>query len=155
MEKKQPIVNPNITALKESATLAINLKARGAKAAGEDVCHFGFGQSPFHVHQSIQIALANNAFQKDYLPTRGLPALCEAIAEYHKQFFDYNFDKDLILIGPGSKELIFQVLYVLEGPVLVPAPSWVSYGPQLNIRGKEIDAIITKRENSYKCQPLN
>ena len=148
----KPDLNPNITQLKESATLAINMKARAARAKGEDVCHFGFGQSPFAVHPRIQIALAKNAHQKDYLPTKGLPALCEAIADYHKEFFGYDFKSDMILTGPGSKELIFQALYILEGPVLVPAPSWVSYGPQINIRGKDIVPIITKRENSYKIQ---
>lgn len=154
MSKKDFAVelNPNVVNLKESATLAINLTARGMRAAGKTVAHFGFGQSPFPVHPKIQIALANNAHQKDYLPTRGLPALCDAIACYYKQFFDYDLNKDLVLVGPGSKEMIFQALYILEGPVLVPAPSWVSYGPQINLRGKQIEAIVTKRENSYKLQ---
>ncbi|MCO4793157.1 MAG: aminotransferase class I/II-fold pyridoxal phosphate-dependent enzyme [Bacteriovoracaceae bacterium] len=154
MSKKEFAVelNSHVVNLKESATLAINLTARGLRAAGKQVAHFGFGQSPFPVHPKIQIALANNAHQKDYLPTRGLPELCGAISTYYKQFFDYDLNKDLILVGPGSKEMIFQVLYVLEGPVLVPAPSWVSYGPQINLRGKEIEEIITKRDNSYKLQ---
>lgn len=154
MSKKDFAVelNPNVISLKESATLAINLTARGMRASGKTVAHFGFGQSPFPVHPKIQIALANNAHQKDYLPTRGLPALCDAIAAYYKQFFDYDLNKDLVLVGPGSKEMIFQALYILEGPVLVPAPSWVSYGPQINLRGKQIEAIVTQRENSYKLQ---
>ena len=154
MSKKDFAVelNPNVINLKESATLAINLTARGMRAAGKTVAHFGFGQSPFPVHPKIQIALANNAHQKDYLPTRGLPALCEAISTYCKQFFDYDLNKYLVLVGPGSKEMIFQALYILEGPVLVPAPSWVSYGPQINLRGKQIEPIVTQRENSYKLQ---
>jgi aspartate aminotransferase len=145
-----PELNPLIEGLKESSTLAINIKARTARANGEDIVHFGFGQSPFPVHPKIQIALANNAFQKDYLPTKGLPELCVKIAEYHSHFFNYELDPNMILIGPGSKELIFQALYLLEGPVFVPAPSWVSYGPQLNIRGKKLIPILTKREDSYK-----
>ena len=44
------------------------------------------------------------------------------------------------------------MLYILEGPVIVPAPSWVSYGPQLQIRGKKIVTIVTSRENKYKLQ---
>ncbi|WP_419168812.1 pyridoxal phosphate-dependent aminotransferase [Halobacteriovorax sp.] len=148
--KTQPILNPNVLKLKESATLAINMRARKAKADGLDICHLGFGQSPFHVHEKIQSELANNSHQKDYLPTRGLPKLCESIANYYNQKFEYNLDEDRILVGPGSKELIFQALYVLEGPVIVPAPSWVSYGPQLNIKGREIDPVITSVDNSYK-----
>ncbi|WP_419172662.1 pyridoxal phosphate-dependent aminotransferase [Halobacteriovorax sp.] len=149
-KKTQLHLNTNILKLKESATLAINLKARAARRNGDDICHLGFGQSPFHVHEKIQDELAKNAHQKDYLPTKGLPALCESIASYHNKRFSYQFDKDRILVGPGSKELIFQALYVLEGPVIVPAPSWVSYGPQLNIKGREIDPVITKSENAYK-----
>lgn len=148
----RPHINYNISSLKESSTLAINMKAKELRSQGHEVHHFGFGQSPFAVHSKIQIALAKAAHEKDYLPTRGLPKLCEMLAWYHREFFKYNLDPNMILIGPGSKELIFQALYVLEGEVFVPAPSWVSYGPQLNIRGKKIHAVLTKRENSYKLQ---
>lgn len=149
----KPQLNPNITSLKESATLAINLQARAARKSGKDVVHFGFGQSPFPVHSGIQDALKQNVHQKDYLPTRGLPELCQAIVKWHKEMFDYDLWLDGVMVGPGSKEMIFQALYCLEGPVLVPAPSWVSYGPQVNIRGKEIEPMLTKRENSYKLTP--
>jgi aspartate/methionine/tyrosine aminotransferase len=149
----QPIINPHIANLRESATLAINQAALQARRAGEAVCHFGFGQSPFEVHPHFQQALANNTHQKDYLPTQGLPALREAIANFHGAHFGYQLDPAYILVGPGSKELIFQTLFVLEGEVIVPAPSWVSYGPQVNIRGKEIVPVVTRRENRYILQP--
>lgn len=149
---KSVSINKDILTLKESATLAVNMAARKLRSEGKDVYHFGFGQSPFPVHPKIQIALANNAHQKDYLPTRGLPELCLAIKDYYKTLFDYDLDEKLISVGPGSKELIFQMLYLLEGPVIVPAPSWVSYGPQLQIRGKEIAPVVTSREHSYKLQ---
>lgn len=149
----KPVVNPHIANLKESATLAINQAALQARRQGEMVCHFGFGQSPFEVHPIIQQALADNTHQKDYLPTQGLPALRQAIASYHADHFGYDLDPDCILVGPGSKELIFQTLFVLEGAVIVPAPSWVSYGPQVNIRGKDIVPVITRRENRYILQP--
>ncbi len=149
----QPIVNPHIANLKESATLAINQAALQARRAGESVCHFGFGQSPFEVHPNFQRALAENTHQKDYLPTQGLPALREAIANFHAENFGYELDPRCILVGPGSKELIFQTLFVLEGAVIVPAPSWVSYGPQVNIRGKDIVPVVTQRDNRYILQP--
>ena len=145
-------LNQNVLNLKESATLAINLAARAARSNGEDVCHFGFGQSPFPVHGKIQKALADNAHQKDYLSTRGLPELRQNIVDYHKKYFDYELEKENIIVGPGSKEMIFQLLYILEGPVFVPAPSWVSYGPQVNLRGNRIHPVQTKKENSYKLQ---
>ncbi len=120
----QPIVNPHIANLKESATLAINQAALQARRAGESVCHFGFGQSPFEVHPNFPRALAENTHQKDDLPTQGLPALREAIANFHAENFGYELDPRCILVGPGSKELIFQTLFVLEGAVIVPAPTF-------------------------------
>lgn len=153
MKNGEPLINPNIENLKESATLAINLKAKAARSAGVDVAHLGFGQSPFPVHSKIQMALARNAHQKDYLPTRGLPKLCDAIADYHNMYFGYNLKSENILVGPGSKELIFQALYCLQGKVYVPAPSWVSYGPQINIKGDRIVPLMTTPENGFKLQP--
>ena len=90
--KRSVKLNRDIMSLKESATLAVNLAAKKLRKDGEDVYHFGFGQSPFPVHPKIQIALANNAHQKDYLPTRGLPELCSSISKYYKTLFDYNLD---------------------------------------------------------------
>lgn len=145
-----PALNPNVASLKESATLDINLKALAMRRNGKEVFHFGFGQSPFPVPYALQEALCLNSDKKDYLPTRGLPALCDAVADYYKKEFNYNFTTNDVLVGPGSKELIFEVIYLMEGPVIVPAPSWVSYGPQASLRGKEIVPITTKRENSYK-----
>jgi aspartate aminotransferase len=144
------ILNANILRLKESATLAINQEVKRQRAEGRAVVHFGFGQSPFEVHPKIQQALIDHAGEKEYLPTLGLPELREAIARFYFERYGYQFSPQEILIGPGSKELIFQVLFLLDGPLLIPAPSWVSYGPQAQIRGKHVHTIQTSRENRYK-----
>lgn len=149
----RPALNPLVLSLKESATLAINLKALKLRQQGENIVHFGFGQSPFPVPEIIQEALRNNADKKDYLPTQGLPELCEAVATFYREQFGYDFKPHEVCIGPGSKELIFQIFYLMEGPLLVPVPSWVSYGPQAALRGKEIIPIQTSRENNYRITP--
>lgn len=148
-----PALNPLVLGVRESATLAINLKARQMRREGREVFHFGFGQSPFPVPESLQEALRRNADKKDYLPTRGLPELCEAVAAFYRREFGFAFTGEEVCIGPGSKELIFQTIYLMEGPLLVPAPSWVSYGPQAALRGKEIVPVPTRRENGYRLQP--
>lgn len=148
-----PALNPLVLSLKESATLAINLKAVQMRRDGADVVHFGFGQSPFPVPEPLQKALRENAGEKDYLPTRGLPELCEAVATFYRNQFGYDFNAEEVCVGPGSKELIFQIIYLIEGPLLVPVPSWVSYGPQAALRGKEILPILTKREKNYRITP--
>lgn len=148
----QLVLNPDVINLKESATLKINQLARKMRSEGKQVYHFGFGQSPFPVHPKIIKKLQEHAHEKDYLPTLGLEELRVEIARYYKKEFEYDFNIDSILVGPGSKELLFQALYVLEGPVIIPAPSWVSYGPQVNVRGKHIFRVVTKIENQYKLQ---
>ena len=149
----RPALNPLVLSLKESATLAINLKALELRRQGKDIVHFGFGQSPFPVPEIIQEALRRNADKKDYLPTQGLPELCEAVSVFYKNEFGYGFKPEDVCVGPGSKELIFQIIYLMEGPLLVPVPSWVSYGPQAALRGKEIILMPTARENNYRLTP--
>ena len=148
-----PSLNPLVTSVKESATLAINLEARALRAQGRKIAHFGFGQAAFPVPQLLQDALKANANSNMYLPTQGMVELREAVSAYYKTQFGLEFSTDRICIGPGSKELIFQTLYLVEGALLVPAPSWVSYGPQASLRGKKVFPIETSRENSYKLTP--
>lgn len=143
-------INPLATNLKESATLEINIRAKKARVQGKDICHLGFGQSPFDVHSTMVESLKKNATKKDYLPTQGMLDLRSSIAQYHQREFSQETTAQQILIGPGSKELIFQALYVLQGPVIVPAPSWVSYGPQVQLQGRDIITLETTRDNDYK-----
>ena len=148
----RPSINPHVLNLKASATLAINQRVMRWRTNGEEVYHFGFGQSPFPVPKPIQAALIEHADKNSYLPTRGLPELCEAIAVFYDEQCGCSLSPDQVVVGPGSKELIFQVLYLLQGPLLIPAPSWVSYGPQATLRGKEIVTIETRRKLGYRLQ---
>lgn len=152
MSSFSPLLSPIITSLKESATLAIHQRVQNLRAKGEEVYHFGFGQSPFPVPPDLARALEQNSHQKAYLPTLGLPELREAFCSYYKKQYGYDFQPDCVIVGPGSKELIFQSLFCLEGPLIIPAPSWVSYGPQAHIRGKAVHTVFTQKENSYKLQ---
>ncbi|MDC7228534.1 MAG: aminotransferase class I/II-fold pyridoxal phosphate-dependent enzyme [Spirochaetales bacterium] len=148
-----PSLNPLVTSVKESATLAINLKARALRAQGRDIAHFGFGQAAFPVPELLQNAVREHADSNMYLPTQGMIELREAVSRYYREEFSLDYSTEQICVGPGSKELIFQTLYLVEGALLVPAPSWVSYGPQATLRGKEVVPIATSRENSYKLTP--
>ena len=135
------LVNPNLSGFGESATLAINQTAIAKRRAGEKVFHFGFGQAPFPIPEIIQDALRNNADKSHYLPTRGLPELCEALADCYKRNYGLNFSEQNVCVGPGSKELLFQLLFITDCPLIIPAPSWVSYGPQAQLQGKKIVPI--------------
>lgn len=148
-----PAINPLVLHLKESATLGINTMVKELRAQGREVFHFGFGQAAFPVPQLLQDAVRGNTHHNAYLPTEGLPELREAVATFYNSEFRTEFLPGDVYIGPGSKELIFQTSYLLEGSLLVPAPSWVSYGPQATIRGKQLVPIDTDRENHYKLTP--
>ena len=145
-----PSINPLVLNLIESATLSINMMVKRLRKEGREVFHFGFGQAPFPVPGIIQEALRSNTHHNAYLPTEGLPELQVAVSEFYRDEFSLDYRPADVFIGPGSKELIFQTNYLLEGALLVPAPSWVSYGPQATIRGKRLFPIATERENGYK-----
>lgn len=148
-----PSINPLVLNLKESATLHINNTVKALRKEGRRVNHFGFGEAAFPVPGLLQDALWEHADHNEYLPTKGLPELRQALCGYFAREFGLSYGPEDVFVGPGSKELIFQLSYLVEGYLLVPAPSWVSYGPQAALRGKRLYPIQTKRENSYRLQP--
>ena len=148
----QPIINSQISELKESATLSINQHVMKLLNEGKNICHLGFGESPFPVPDSMQTALRENSHRKQYISGRGLPELRKAVADFFQTQFGYNYTAENIFISPGSKEMIFQHVYLLEGPLMVPSPSWVSYGPQAAIRSKTFIPIPTDINNGYRLQ---
>ena len=79
-------VNQNIQNLKPSATLAINQKVIALRKNNKNVYHFGFGESPFPIHQTIVNALKKNAANKHYLQTIGLESLRKVIATYLRKY---------------------------------------------------------------------
>ena len=124
------IVKEQIAQLKPSATLAINEESNRLKKSGKKIYKFGFGQSPFPVPESVILALKNNADKNNYLPMQGLEELRSAIAKYLNKNNNNSFNKEDIVIGPGTKELMLLTQIIFKGDILLPAPSWVSYQPQ-------------------------
>jgi aspartate aminotransferase len=145
-------LNLNVRGLGPSATLAINEHSFALQQAGKQVFRLGLGQSPFPVPESVVAALQANAHQKDYLPVKGLAALRAAVAGYHQRVNGIERSADDVLIGPGSKELMFILQLVYYGDLVIPAPSWVSYSPQASIIGRQIGRIDTRRENAWRLQ---
>ena len=142
-------VNTNITGLRPSATLAINEKSQALIDQGKQVIRLGFGQSPFPVPKSVTACLQENAHQKDYLPVKGLYALRAAVATYNHSKFGVNCTAEDVIIGPGSKELLFLTQLIYEGELLLPQPSWVSYAPQAQLTFKEHHWLPTKLDNNF------
>jgi len=146
-------LNLNVRGMPLSATLYINELSNKLKQQGKKVYKFGLGQSPFPVPKPVVDELRTNAFQKDYLEVKGLKPLREAVAEYHSRKNDIECGADNVLIGPGSKELMFLLQFVYYGELVIPTPSWVSYAPQAKIIGRQIAWIKTKEENKWRLLP--
>ena len=143
------IIKDQINQLRPSATLAINEESNRLIRSGKKVYKFGFGQSPFPVPDSIISALKNNANKNTYLPMQGLEELRLAIANYLNKNNNNNFKSDDILIGPGTKELMFLTQIAFQGEVLLPAPSWVSYQPQALIAKNKVHWIQTTNSSNW------
>ena len=143
----------NIIGLKASATLAINELSQKLITEGKEVFKFGLGQSPFPVPDIIVKELQKNAHQKDYLNVSGLIGLREEVANYHSNKNQYKYNAESVIIGPGSKELIFQTQLVLNCDLLLPSPSWVSYEPQAQILNKTVHWIKATAETNWHLDP--
>lgn len=146
-------LNPNLQGLVPSATLAINERCAALRQQGREVFALGFGQSPFPVPAPVVAALQRHAHRKDYLPVKGLPALREAVAGAYGRRLGFDCGPADVMIGPGSKELIFLLQLVYDGVLLLPTPAWVSYAPQARMIGRRVVQLHTRAEDGWHLTP--
>lgn len=139
--------------LKPSATMAMNTKINELLAAGHTIYHLGFGEARFPVHPKILAALRQHAAERSYLPVAGLPALRAAVAAYYQRKFQIRAEPNRVLIGPGSKSLLFAAMHSLPGDLLLPAPSWVSYDVHAVLTGKAVHWIPTHLAENHCLTP--
>ena len=135
--------------LKSSSTLKINEISNKLESEGKKIYKFGFGQSPFQVPIDVIDELKNNAYQNKYLPMQGLSELRTAISRYASSQNNQNYKAENIIIGPGTKELMFLLQLLFEGDILLPKPSWVSYAPQALLGRNKVCWIETTSENNW------
>lgn len=148
--REEHSINLNVRGIGESATLCIQQRCTGLRKEGIRVINFGLGQSPFPVPRPVVEALKLHAHEKDYLPVRGLQTLREAVAGFHQRQDHVDADPSLVLVGPGSKELMFLLQVAFYGELILPSPCWVSYGPQARILGKQIRILPTSYDDRWK-----
>lgn len=146
-------LNMNVRGLKPSATLAVNERSNAMRAQGRHVHKLGLGQSPFPVPEEVVQALRDHAGEKDYLPVKGLPALRQSLCDYLERTQGLDYLPDNILIGPGSKELMFTLQLAYYGELIIPSPSWVSYAPQARIIGRQLAWLPTRIETGLGIEP--
>ena len=143
-------INPRIAGVGHSPTLQINQRVNDLRKEGRQVIHLGFGQSPFPVPEPVRNALREHAGNNRYLPSQGLTECRASAADYLGWRFGHDAAPDRILVGPWSKELLFHALFALQGDLILPAPSWVSYAPQARLLGKKVVWAQTDPARGYR-----
>ncbi len=125
-------------AILPSPTLSVSAKAKSMRAQGIDVINFGVGEpdyfTPDYIKQAGIDAINNNHTR--YTNTQGVVELREAICHKLKKDNNLDYDPENILVSPGAKASIFQILMTLCDPrdqVLIPSPYWVSYTSQVEM----------------------
>jgi aspartate aminotransferase len=141
------------SAITTSPTLAINEAVAKRRAEGQDIIHLGFGEASFPLHPLLQTALTAAAKHTAYTPVLGIPELRKAIAAYLTRTRQLACSSEQIAVGPGSKPLLYALLQVLEGDLLLPIPSWVSYAPQAKLAGRNVIGVETDLSDYQRLTP--
>ena len=148
-------ISARIAAITESATLAVDAKAKALKAAGRPVIGFGAGEPDFPTPSYIvdaAIAAASQVANHRYTPTPGLPELREAIVAKTKRDSGYEITADQVLVTNGGKQSVYQSFAAILDPgdeVLLPAPYWTSYPECIKLAGGNPVEVFADEKQDY------
>ncbi len=148
-------VSQRIGAISESATLAVDAKAKALKAAGRDVIGFGAGEPDFPTPDPIveaAIAACRDPRMHHYTPAGGLPELKEAVAAKTVRDSSYDVSAAQVLVTNGGKQAVFQAFATLLDPgdeVLLPAPYWTTYPECIKLAGGAPVEVATDESSGY------
>ena len=148
-------ISARIAAISESATLAVDAKAKALKAAGRPVIGFGAGEpdfpTPDYIVQAAVEACRTPRFHK-YTPAGGLPELKAAVAEKTKRDSGFEADASQVLITNGGKQAVYEAFAALLDPgdeVLVPTPYWTTYPESIKLAGGVPVDVVADETTGY------
>jgi aspartate/methionine/tyrosine aminotransferase len=150
-----PRVSDRIAAIAESATLAVDAKAKALKAAGRPVIGFGAGEPDFPTPDYIVEAAVKAAREPKYhryTPVPGLPELREAIAAKTLRDTGYQVDAAQVLVTNGGKQAVYNAFAALLDPgdeVLLIAPYWTTYPEAIKLAGGVPVEVLTDETSGY------
>ena len=144
------VIREDLANYSGASNLKFNERIKALQAEGEEIYHFGFGQSPFPVPPPFVKHLKETAGINAYLNVSGLPELRKEIVEFHREWDSVELEEESLVVGPGSKELIYLCLAVFRGTVLLAAPAWTTYRPQARLAGHEPLLISQQSNNHWK-----
>jgi aspartate aminotransferase len=157
MTSPHPRISARVSAIAESATLAVDTKAKALRAAGRPVIGFGAGEpdfpTPDYIVEAAQRACAEPRFHK-YTPAAGLPELREAVAAKTARDSSYQVSASQVLITNGGKHAVFQAFATLLDPgdeVLLPTPYWTTYPEAIALAGGVPVPVMTDERSGYRA----
>jgi aspartate/methionine/tyrosine aminotransferase len=148
-------VSARIAAIAESATLAVDAKAKALKAAGRPVIGFGAGEPDFPTPDYIVEAAAaatKVVANHRYTPTPGLPDLRQAIVDKTKRDSGYEITADQVLVTNGGKQAVYQAFATILDPgdeVILPAPYWTTYPEAIKLAGGKAVEVFADETQNY------
>jgi len=152
-----PQLSIRVAAIAESATLAVDAKAKALKAAGRPVIGFGAGEpdfpTPDYIVQAAIEACANPAYHR-YTPAAGLPELRAAIAAKTARDSAYEVSAAQVLVTNGGKQAVYEAFATVLDPgdeVLLPAPYWTTYPEAIALAGGVPVPVLTDESQGYKA----
>jgi len=156
MTSAHPRISARVSAIAESATLAVDSKAKALKAAGRPVIGFGAGEpdfpTPGYIVEAAQRACAEPRFQK-YTPAAGLPELREAVAAKTARDSGYQVKASQVLITNGGKHAVYETFATLLDPgdeVLLPTPYWTTYPEAIGLAGGVPVPVLADERTGYR-----
>jgi aspartate aminotransferase len=155
MAATQSRISARVSAITESATLAVDAKAKALKAEGRPVIGFGAGEpdfpTPDYIVEAAARACAVPRFHK-YTPAAGLPELREAVAAKTARDSDLAVAGSQVLITNGGKQAVFQAFATLLDPgdeVLLPTPYWTTYPESIGLAGGVSVPVLADEHSGY------
>ncbi|AAZ56694.1 pyridoxal phosphate-dependent aminotransferase [Thermobifida fusca] len=151
----RPRISARIGGISESATLAVDAKAKALKAAGHPVIGFGAGEpdfpTPDYIVEAAVAACRDSRFHR-YTPAGGLPELKEAIAAKTLRDSGYRVEPNQVLVTNGGKQAIYEAFATLLDPgdeVIVIAPYWTTYPESIRLAGGTPVYVVTDESTGY------
>ncbi|SHG06456.1 L-aspartate aminotransferase apoenzyme [Jatrophihabitans endophyticus] len=148
-------VSDRVAAIAESATLAVDAKAKALKAAGRPVIGFGAGEPDFPTPDYVveaAVAAAKDPKYHRYTPVAGLPDLRAAIAGKTKRDTDWDVEASQVLVTNGGKQAVYNAFAALLDPgdeVIVIAPYWTTYPEAIKLAGGVPVEVQTDETSGY------
>ena len=149
-------ISARIGGIAESATLAVDAKAKAKKAAGEDVVGFGAGEPDFPTPAPIvaaAVAACSDPRNHRYTPAGGLPELKQAIADKTARDSGWAVTPAQVLVTNGGKQAVYEAFATLLDPgdeVLLPAPYWTTYPEAIRLAGGVPVDVVTDEQQGYR-----